>query len=384
MQRQRCAMAVFLMCGMLQVMLSGCSVREHRLPVQRVTLEAAVQEFLASTGAPGVVVSVLRRGEDTPLSVAGGLACLENPAKMAPLSVMKIGSVTKAYTALRMEMLMEEGTIGPDTPLARFFPEFPGADAIHIRHLLTHTSGVPEMLKMERLLANTSKAWTAQEILTMVAEQPLDFVPGTRQQYSNSGYLLLGLIIEQVSGEPYERQILEHIAKPLGMVNMRIGDDTSIVPGLACGYSCDERGVVCKPMMLSIVPGFATGNLLGTAEDVVRLVNQGRILRNNLVDNPPSGPHILDTGETAYTHTQFQDLSYEESNHSGMATYHFPERAMTLVGKAGMFPGFATWFLYDPQTQTAVAVSTNYESLSLEAQQLAVHVLESIRRTGRQ
>lgn len=368
---------------MLQSMVSGCSQREHHEPVRRVTLEAAVQEFLASSGAPGVVVSVLRRGEDAPLSVAGGLACLENPVEMAPLSVLKIGSVTKVYTALRVEMLMEEGVIGPDTPLARFFPEFPGAEAIHIRHLLTHTSGVPEMLRMERLLANTAKAWTAQEILAMVAEQPLDFEPGTRQKYSNSGYLLLGLIIEKVTGESYERQILQHVAKPLGMADMRAGDDTSIVPGLACGYACTAQGNLCKPMLLSIVPGFATGNLLGTAEDVVRLVNQGRILRNNLLDNPPSGPYILDTGEAAYTHTQFQDMSYDESNHSGMATYHFSERSMTLVGKAGMFPGFATWFLYDPQTRMAVAVSTNHEARSLEAQQLAVHVLEDIRRTGR-
>ncbi|MBW2185636.1 MAG: beta-lactamase family protein, partial [Deltaproteobacteria bacterium] len=134
-------------------------------------------------------------------------------------------------------MLIEDGVIGYGTPMSRFFPTFPRGDEILVRHLLAHTSGLHEMLRLEPFHSNMGKAWTAAELLKMVAGAPLDFKPGTAQAYSNSGYLVLGMMIEALSGESYDQQIREKIAAPLGMTCLQAGDDTSIIIDECCGYS---------------------------------------------------------------------------------------------------------------------------------------------------
>jgi CubicO group peptidase (beta-lactamase class C family) len=291
-----------------------------------------------------------------------------------------LGSVTKAFTALRVKMLIEEGALSEKTPLSHFFPDFPRGDEITIRHLLTHTSGLSEMLRIELFTSNMARPWPPQEIADMVAKQPLDFAPGSAQQYSNSNYLLLGRIIEITTGEPFAKQIQSKIAAPLGMKQLQAGDDNSIVRHEACGYAGGKPDALRKPMLASMIPPMATGNLIGTSEDIVRLVNQGRLLRDNLIDTPPTEPWVLADGRVAQTGAEFLDLSFDQSLLEGMTLFRFRDRPMTLVGKDGMFPGFASWFLYDPQTRTAVAVVTNLETKAMEAMQLAVRVLEAQRR----
>lgn len=339
-----------------------------------------IEAFLRDSGAPGVSVSVLEKGKTQPLTVARGMACLDNGVPVQPQTVMKLGSVTKAFTGLRIKMLIEEGALSEKTPLSKFFPTVPQGDEITIQHLLTHTSGLTEMLYLEPFTSNMAHAWAPQEIAEMVAKRPLDFAPGTAQKYSNSNYLMLGRIIEIISGESYEKQIQSKIAVPLGMTLLLSGNDNSIVSHESCGYAGGKPDPLRKPMMASMIPPMATGNLIGTSADIVRLVNLGKLLRHNLIDTPPAGPWILADGRAAQVVYRINGLNFNVSQLDGLVYFGLPELNMNLVGKDGMFPGFASWFLYDPQTRTAVAVVTNVESKSVEAMQLAVRVLEAQRK----
>ncbi|SBV93091.1 Beta-lactamase family protein [uncultured Alphaproteobacteria bacterium] len=345
-------------------------------------LVTPADDFLKESGAPGVEVSVLERGKDRPQTLARGFACVENSVPMRADSVMKLGSVTKVFTGLRIRMLIEEGKLAEDAPLSRFVPEQVRGDEITVRHLLTHTSGLPEMLGLEPFASNMAHPWTPREIAAVIAKQPLDFAPGSAQRYSNSNYLMLGRIVEIVTGEPFDREIRQRIATPLGMRHLSMGDDETVVRKAACGYAGGKPGELKRPMMASLVPPMATGNLIGTSEDIVRLVNQGRVLRHNLIDSPPQGPWRLADGSPAVKpqHGPDQGLEFDQSLLEGMTLFRFDDRPLSLVGKAGMFPGFAAWFLYDPQTRTAVAVTTNLETKSMEAMRLGVRVLEAQRR----
>ena len=345
-------------------------------------LAQPVAAFLKESGAPGVAISVLERGRDKPQTLARGLACVENSVPMRADSVMKLGSVTKVFTGLRIRMLIEEGKLSEDMPLSRFFPEQVRGEEITIRHLLTHTSGLPEMLRLEPFTSNMTRPWPPQEIAAMVGKQPLDFDPGRAQRYSNSNYLMLGRIIEIVTGETFDHEIERRIAQPLGMRHLQPGDDETVLSRPACGYTNGQQGELKRPMMASMIPPMATGNLIGTSEDIVRLVNQGRLVRQNLIDSPPPGPWLLADGSPAVKPEHFpaQGLEFEQSLLEGMTLFRFSDRPLSLVGKDGMFPGFAAWFLYDARTRTAVAVVTNLETKAMEAMQLGVRVLEAQRR----
>jgi CubicO group peptidase (beta-lactamase class C family) len=343
-------------------------------------IEAPMQQFLTTSGAPGVAVSVLARGQDQPVTFARGQACLNHGVAIGPHEVMRLGSVTKAFTGVRIKMLIEEGKLGYDTPISRFFPDFPKADAITIRHLLTHTSGMPEMLRMKAFVTDMAGPWPPRRLLDLVAKQPFLFAPGTGQEYCNTGYLMLGLIIEAVTGDAFAHQIRAQVAQPLGMTSLRAGDDSTLIENEACGYRGDKSGTLFKPYLASLLPPLGTGNLIGTSEDIVRLVHQGRLLKDNPLDHPPTGPYRLDNGKMTQKHEQFLDLAYDSSFVEGLTSFRFSDRDMNLIGKSGMFPGFASWFLYDSATRTAVGVTTNLETACSAAMQLAVRTLEEVRR----
>lgn len=340
-----------------------------------------VEKFLAESKAPGVQISIVQKGDSLPLTISRGTACVENDVAMNNQTVMKFGSVTKLFTATRIKMLIQEGKLNYNTPISQFFPDLPGGDKITIRHLLTHTSGLYEMLMLKPFRENMSKPWTPTEIIDLVAKEPPLFAPGTNQKYCNSGYLILGKIVEIITKEPFGKQIVETILDPLGMTRTQEGNDVSIVKDRSCGYSADKSGQLIKPMMASMIPPFATGNFIGTSQDMIRFYYQGKILIENFIDTPIIDPLVLDNGKTAFKSEHFLDLSFDTSYLNGFTLFKFHDRdGLALIGKAGMFPGFASWFLYDPESGTAVAVTTNLETQSMTAMQLAVRIFEYTRK----
>ncbi len=364
--------------------LLGATTAGAREPAgPELDLVTPLQRFLETTDVPGVSVAVLEKGRSTPRHHALGQACVNNPVPMEVRSVVKLGSVTKMLTALRVLMLAEAGQLDLDATVEAFFPDFPHAHRVTPRQMLSHTAGLPEVLAQPQVQAQPTRDWSAEALLALVAGQALEFEPGSAQRYSNTGYLMLGRIIEAVGGEDYATQITREVAAPLGMHQVLAGDDRTLVPGEACGHTVDAEGRLIRPLMTSMSLASASGDLLGTARDVVRLVNMGQLLRDSPLERPAAAYRLAD-GTPAQREERFPavDLAFVSSQLEGLALYALSgtgTEPRVLLGKDGLYPGYASWFLYDPLTETAVAVVINHEMRAMEAMRLAIELLDQQR-----
>ncbi|MCB2230423.1 serine hydrolase [bacterium] len=194
-----------------------------------------------------------------------------------------IGSVTKNFTAAAILQLEEQGKLSVDDPISKYLDQFPPeiGDKVTIHHLLTHTSGVHSFTDIADVMARRSMAMTPEEILGTFSHLPLDFEPGSDWKYSNSGYFLLGLIIEKVSDQSYEDYLQEHILGPAGMTNSGYYHGDRIVDKMANGYSIDpDRNLINAPCIDMSLP-FSAGALYSTVGDLYlwdRALTTDRIL----------------------------------------------------------------------------------------------------------
>ena len=173
---------------------------------------------------PGRAVIVTRGGE-TLYRAERGLADVEARRPITPDSVFRLGSITKQFTAAVVLQLVQEGRISLDDPVSRFFPDYPqpGASAT-VRQLLNHTSGIQSYTGIPGWMVeeNTNRPHTTAEMIALFRDLPPPTPPGQAWAYSNSGYVLLGAIVEQVTGQPWHRAVAERIAGPLGLDDDRL------------------------------------------------------------------------------------------------------------------------------------------------------------------
>lgn len=370
----RLALVVCMAC----LLLTACAGKKpHEADsVRGIVMELAAKKA-ANPDVPGLSVAVLHNGQDAPVTAAFGTASLENPTPVTTASRFKIGSITKVFTATLIHRLIEEGRLSYDTPISRFFPAYPNGKGITVRNLLEHTSGIPEMLALPAVQQNLARYWSAEALIDLVAKQPPLFKPGTRQMYCNTGFLMLAVIAEKITGQPYAEQIRAIFVDKLGMKSLLVGVDGAIVPRLVSGYS-GSNGEMQLPMAASIAIALGTGNLVATPDDVVRLVNLDRLLKNKVLETLPLRPLVLSDGKEAVVTSKSNH--YLSSELDGCTLFLFSQPKIDLIGKLGSFPGFGTAFFYDRQTGYAVAVSVNNERAIPHAIALGAEILEALRR----
>ena len=370
----RLALVVCMAC----LLLTACAGKKpHEADsVRGIVMELAAKKA-ANPDVPGLSVAVLHNGQDAPVTAAFGTASLENPTPVTTASRFKIGSITKVFTATLIHRLIEEGRLSYDTPISRFFPAYPNGKGITVRNLLEHTSGIPEMLVMPAVQQNLARYWSAEALIDLVAKQPPLFKPGTRQMYCNTGFLMLAVIAEKITGQPYAEQIRAIFVDKLGMKSLLVGVDGAVVPRLVSGYS-SSNGEMQLPMAASIAIALGTGNLVATPDDVVRLVNLDRLLKNKVLETLPLRPLVLSDGKEAVVTSKSNH--YLSSELDGCTLFLFSQPKIDLIGKLGSFPGFGTAFFYDRQTGYAVAVSVNNEIAIPDAIALGAEILEALRR----
>jgi D-alanyl-D-alanine carboxypeptidase len=239
-------------------------------PSQVEAVDAAVQKAMQTRQFPGVSVAVIKDGKVI-VARGYGLADVEKSVKATEQTVYQLASVTKPFTAMATLMLIEDGKLSLDGKITEILPGLPAAwSPVTVRHLLTHTSGLKSYTDVfgEQKVAS-SQVFTHDGILALVKDAPLQFTPGEKFAYCNSGYYLLGMILEKVSGQPYGTLVAERIFKPLGMTSTSLDDYADARPVRARGYSFSNGRTTPAEHTHPTQP-FSAGALVSTVVDLAK------------------------------------------------------------------------------------------------------------------
>lgn len=234
-------------------------------------IDSLILRTFTDKNGPGGVFMVAKNGIAI-YQKAFGKANLELDVNLTPQSVFELGSMTKQFTAIAVLMLEERGKLDTKAPVSRYIPDYPSGDRITLHHLLTHTSGIKDFTSMKSLPDIAQKEMTPKMMVDFFKNEPADFTPGEKFAYNNAGYILLGYIIELVSGESYEDFIRKNIFEKAGMTQSYYASDRKIIPKRAYGYHKKEYGYVNKTIISFSVP-FSSGSLMSTTDDLLKWQN---------------------------------------------------------------------------------------------------------------
>lgn len=240
-------------------------------------VDAIVRQAMRSHQIPGVCLGVMRDGRLVK-ATGYGYANVELKVPVSPLSLFQSGSVAKQFTATAVMMLVQEGKIGIDDPITRYFPEARAAAwrNVTVRQLLTHTSGIPDIFgetdadSYTKGILDFHRDYTEDELLQRYLGLKLDFTPGDKWNYSNTGYELLGFLIHRVSGMFYGDFLQKRIFKPLGMTSTRIISETDIVPNRVAGYRIIDGQLKNQEWIAPSLNTLADGGLYTNVIDLAK------------------------------------------------------------------------------------------------------------------
>jgi CubicO group peptidase (beta-lactamase class C family) len=294
--------------------------------------------------APGAVAIVVKDGR-TVFRRAYGLADLEFGILLEADMVFRIGSVTKQFTAAAILQLADQGKLALEDDVSKYVEGFrSGAHRVTIEHLLTHTSGIQSYTELDEWLPRVREELTPHQIFEMFKARPLEFEPGSRFKYSNSGYLLLGLVIEQASGRQYADYIRQMVL-PLGMRQTMYDDPVRVIPRRARGYQRDGDEWRNAPYLGMSQP-FSAGALVSTVDDLAlwnTAIERGRLL------SEPSRTRWF----TPYTLASGRRAGY------AMGWSITTHESLAVAEHGGGIPGFASYVVRFPSERLYVAVLSN-------------------------
>jgi CubicO group peptidase (beta-lactamase class C family) len=197
--------------------------------------DAWIREQMATRKIPGMAVAVVQDGKVV-FDCGYGLANVELQVPVTPQTRFIIASTTKAWAATAIMTLVEQGKVGLDQPIGELLPDLPASwRPVSVRRLLSHTSGLPDV----SVSSNTPEllAYTRDSALMLAAAKPADFPVGTQWAYNQTNYVLLGMIVDRVTGTPFMTWIIDHLAKPLGLTSPIFGDSRAVIPGRTTQYT---------------------------------------------------------------------------------------------------------------------------------------------------
>ncbi len=254
---------------MLSITLSALAVL-LQTPAYAPQLDAFFEDVVKKGRCPSVTVAVVRQGK-VEYAKGYGLADLENEVPATPETVYRLGSITKQFTATMIMQLVAEGKLNLDDPFEKSLAGMPHAwSAVTIRQLLNHTSGIKSYTEVKGLFEDqVYKPTNPSGIIKTVAKDPLDFPSGTKWHYNNSGYELLGMLIEKADGRPYEASLNARILKPLGMSQTYFTSESTVVKHRAQGYS-PANGGFKHTSYLNMDWPFAAGSMESTVLDLAK------------------------------------------------------------------------------------------------------------------
>jgi CubicO group peptidase (beta-lactamase class C family) len=259
---RRIALAVWLT-GSWAALAGVCPAQDHTSRMEQV-----VQSYVSNKQFMGSVL--IARDKTVLLDKGYGFANLEWDIPNSPTTKFRLGSLTKQFTAACVLLLQERGKLKIDDPVKKYMADAPAAwDKVTIFNLLTHTSGIPSFTGFPDYASTEAIPTTPEKLVLRFRDRPLEFQPGEKMSYSNSGYVLLGYLIEKTSGQTYSQFVQENIFKPLEMQDSGYDLNSAIIVHRASGYSPSDKGVMNTAYIDMTIP-FSAGGLYSTTEDLAR------------------------------------------------------------------------------------------------------------------
>jgi CubicO group peptidase (beta-lactamase class C family) len=307
-------------------------------------IDTLILSELKDVEGPGGVFMVAQNG--IPIyQKAFGKSNIELNTNLDADFVFQLGSMTKQFTAVAIMLLEEQGKLNVNDAISLYIPDYPNGNNITIHHLLTHTSGIKDFTRMKSLKEIAQKEMSPKMMVDFFKNELVDFLPGEKFEYNNSGYVILGHIIELTSGKSYENFINEAIFQKLTMNHSRYATDRQIIKKRAYGYQKKEYGYVNKTIINFSVP-FSSGALMSTLDDLLiwqNAIKSKTILKEESL-NKVFGKYKLNNGE---------EFTYGYGWHireiNGLKSYEH----------GGSVFGFKTMAIYIPEKDIYVVGLTN-------------------------
>lgn len=303
-------------------------------------------------------VALIACGDRIVFSKGYGLASEEHQVPNTPDTVFRIGSITKQFTAIAILQLEERGLLNTDDPINKYLPVYPQGDKITLHHLLSHTAGVPDVTELPEIAVFQRKPTTVLATLEYFNSLPLEFEPGTECKYSNSGFLVLGAIVEVVSKQPYEEYLKENVFKPLELEATYYPFNEQVIPHAASGYRLANEGVLQLADFVEMTFPHGSGALASTAGDLFKLsqaYRAGKIL----------SPSSLDRLFKIHASSQKNGIAYGYGIQVGPLNSDFEGLPPSVVGHRGNIEGFEAVTAYFAESDLSVILLSNREGTDL-------------------
>ena len=306
-------------------------------------MDSLVSAEVTGTPIAGLAVAVVR-GRDTILARGWGFADVENEVPVTTASIFRIGSITKQFTSSAIMQLVEKGRISLDDTLAALLPNIPTTwRKVTLRQLLNHTSGIPSYTDIGR---RWREDMSPDSIVGLVTGDTLNFVAGSKWHYNNTGYVLLGMILDKTTGQLYPRYLNEHFFKPMGLNSTMYCDTGPIIKRRALGYRLSDKQLNNAEFLSMTLP-YSAGALCSTVGDLVKWT---RALHSGAVVSGASFKQMTTPiGPAAASHYGFGLARDSLGGHrrishggaiNGFASVlaHYPDDSLTIVVLANSIP----------------------------------------------
>ncbi|HYK37099.1 serine hydrolase domain-containing protein [Alloacidobacterium sp.] len=311
-------------------------------------IDAVANKVLADTGVPSASIAIVQKGQIV-YTNAYGKARLDPPTPAAPQMRYSVGSISKQFTAASILLLQQQGKLSIDDPVSKYVPGLTRGDEVTIRMLLSHTSGYQDYWPEDYLMPPMRKPATAQYILDTWAKKPLDFDPGTKWQYSNTNYVIAGVIVEKLGGEPLMRFLQQNVFTQLDMKSVYNTDVAKLGDTDAAGYIRYALGPLRPAPKEGAGWMFAAGELAMPAHDLalwdISIMNRSLLA-------PESYKQM-------FTSVKLKDGT---DSHYGLGLFTGPRSGHAALEHSGEVSGFVSENIVFPDDKAAIVVLTNQDA----------------------
>jgi D-alanyl-D-alanine carboxypeptidase len=314
----------------------------------RIKIDVTANRVLEDTGVPSASIAIVQKGQVV-YTQAYGKARLDPPTPAAPQMRYSVGSISKQFTAASILLLQQQGKLSIDDPVSKYVPGLTRGDEVTIRMLLSHTSGYQDYWPQDYLMPPMRKPATSQYIMDTWAKKPLDFDPGTKWQYSNTNFVIAGVIVEKLSGQPLMRFLQQNVFTPLDMKSVYDTDVARLGDTDAAGYIRYALGPLRPAPKEGAGWMFAAGELAMPAHDLalwdISIMNRSLLA-------PESYKAMFDSIK----------LKDGTDSHYGLGVFTAPRSGHAALEHSGEVSGFVSENIVFPDDKAAIVVLTNQDA----------------------